>query len=140
MTHKTPIAIPHREQLILRGIWLDADPDCHAAVDINYGRWLGHPPSRSDSACMSRSLTWLEGRGLVQRVMYIPMARRAGGCRAAWQHGDSRQRRVRLTDAGRAAASALQPQPQPPPKWPDEVIELMPLCIDLPRHGGDADQ
>lgn len=134
MTPPTSLAIPRREQLILRGICLDAGPDGHATVNIDYGRWLGQPPTRSDSACLSRALTWLEGRGLVQRIAYVPLPRRAGGLRAAWQQAGPRQRQVRLTEDGRKLAKGVSIQSQ----QQDEPIELLPVSFDLLGDRGDT--
>jgi hypothetical protein len=64
-----------------------------AGVRHDLDRWLGYPPSRSDSAVFSRALRQMEDMGLLVRV------NRWGG--------SSRATHVRLTPRGRAEAERL---------------------------------
>lgn len=56
-------------------------------------RWLGYPPSRSDSAVFSRTLRQMEDLGLLVRVN--------------WWGPSSRTTHVRLTPSGRTEAERL---------------------------------
>jgi len=81
-------------------------------VRHDLARWLGYPPSPSDSAVFSRTLRQMEDMGLLVRV-------NRWGRRGATRVG--RTTHVRLTPAGERRARELAPEEVPEP---DEAFDL----------------
>jgi len=84
--------IPGTDRDDRREQYLEREEYRQAGVRHDLERWLGYPPSRSDSAVFSRALRHMEAMGLVVRL------NRYGGRRAT---------HVQFTDTGRAMAERL---------------------------------
>jgi len=87
-------------------------------------RWLGYPPSRSDSAVFSRALQKMEDLGLLVRVNQ-------------WG-SSSRATHVRLTPRGEVAAESLLAEGDDELPEPLNLDEIEFLPIDLLDTGTDG--
>jgi len=87
-------------------------------------RWLGYPPSRSDSAVFSRALQQMEDLGLLVRVNQWGVS--------------SRATHVRLTPRGEEVASGLLAEGDDELPEPLNLDEIEFLPIDLLDTGADG--
>jgi hypothetical protein len=93
-------------------------------VRIDFGRWLGVPPTRSESACLSRALSGLRDRGLVCRLP----------CR-----------RVELTAEGRRLAKHLLRDEAPTDRMGDGPpldladVQFLPIALSEGADRGAAE-